>query len=405
MANNSLAPNTTRERSTWERGKQAEFRVAFVRKDGSPIVSLDAAKYPSFAIYTPSGLQIQTGVAQSFGSPGSYRILWTVPVDAELSNDKLAWVLEVVMVDSKKKQYNVQTEFNVVDKQVTSQENRDLILLGIENYPFRVNWRGDAVPFSIAVSAFKSDAPDNADTAPIPIPVTPTGPIIDGDSIAYIYNVPANILKPGMYTFIWQVQETSSSPSEIEYQQLRVIPRTMLQMIPQVKFVTNRFQAAFDLPNFISDADYVEGLQHGLEFINQWHPISFYSYSDLMTQNGMTSPLSSFWIMASAWWVLHSQHLVEANLAFSMSGATTSLDYDRTGPIESAMGRLREEMAQNLTPAKISFGRIKNGIGQLSVRPAQLRNYQGRVYRVEQTTGLGTTSQLYSMMTTLGIAP
>lgn len=397
--------NTTRTRSTWQRGQQAEFRFAFVKRDGSPLVSLDPSKYPSYALYSPSGLQVQTGVAQPFANPGSYRILWTVPVDCELSNDQQSWILQATFLDAKKKQYEIQADFNVVEKQLTSQENRDLVRLGIENNPFRINWRGDAVPFNISVSCFQSDNPDNSDIAPIPLAVMPTGPILEGDSVAYVYDIPGTALKPGMYTVIWNIQETASSPSEIEYQQLRIIPRKLIQMIPQLKFIVGRFQAAFDLPNYISDADYVEGLQHGLEFINQWHPISFYGYNDMMTTNGLTSPLSSFWLMASAWWVLHSQHLVEVGLSFQFSGATTSLDYDRSGGIESAMSRLREEMTQNLTPAKISFNIMRNGIGTLSVRPAQMRSYQNRVIKMESVSGTGQTSQLYSMMAMIGIAP
>lgn len=316
MAN--IAPNTKRERITWQRGQQAEFRCMFQKKDGSPLLPLDAARFPNYSIYSPSGIQVQTGVAQSFGNPGGYRVLWQVPVDCELSNDTASWMLEVSFVDEKKKQYQLHQDFNVVEKQITSQENRDLIRLGVEAAPFRTNWRGDNVPYSIAVSCFKSDAPDDATQAPFPVAVTPTGPIIEGDSIAYTIDVPAGVLKPGMYTFLWNVQETASSATEIEFQQLRVIPLKLLQMIPQVKFIVGRFQAAFDLPNYISDADYAEGLAHGIEYINQWHPISFYSYGDMMTTNGVTSPLSSFWLMASAWWVLHSQHLVEAGLAFSM---------------------------------------------------------------------------------------
>lgn len=403
MAN--IAPNTKRERITWQRGQQAEFRCMFQKKDGSPLLPLDAARFPNYSIYSPSGIQVQTGVAQSFGNPGGYRVLWQVPVDCELSNDTASWMLEVSFVDEKKKQYQLHQDFNVVEKQITSQENRDLIRLGVEAAPFRTNWRGDNVPYSIAVSCFKSDAPDDATQAPFPVAVTPTGPIIEGDSIAYTIDVPAGVLKPGMYTFLWNVQETASSATEIEFQQLRVIPLKLLQMIPQVKFIVGRFQAAFDLPNYISDADYAEGLAHGIEYINQWHPISFYSYGDMMTTNGVTSPLSSFWLMASAWWVLHSQHLVEAGLAFNFSGAATSLDYDRTSPIESAIGRLREEFSQNLTPAKISYGRIKNGIGRLSVRPAQLRSFQNRLFKFESTPGLGTNSQIMTMLTTMGIAP
>lgn len=400
-----LNPNTSRQRQSWQRGQQAEFRFQFLKRDQTPMQTLDAAKYPSFAIYSPAGIQIQTGTAQAFGSPGTYRVLWTIPEDSTLSNDNGTWAITCSFLSDKKKSYEVSYDFDVVEKKAPTQENRDLILLGVENMPFRATWRSDSVPASIQLTAFNSSAPESVDSAPIPVAVTPTGPVYESGSVFYYYDVPVNVMKPGMYTFLWQVQENMSSPSEVEFTQVRIVPKKLLQSIPQVKFIVNRFQAAFDLPNYISDADYVEGLMQGVAKINQWHPLSSYTYNEMIDSMNTPSPLSSFWLMASAWWVLHSQHMVEANLAFNMSGATTTLDYDRTSAIESSIARLQDQFSTNLTPVKISYMRMRQGMGVVGVRPSQLKSYQNRVFLFEKSAGLGNTSQLMTMMTQAGIAP
>jgi hypothetical protein len=396
------------DRNTFQRGTQAEFRFGFTRKGGAPIVPIDPLRFPSFQIENPAGIQVQTGVAQPFGDPGCYQVLWTIPEDAMLSDDQSHWIIKGLLVDTKKKQFEFKHPFRVTEQRKPTQESRDVVLMGIENTPFRATWTGDFVPASISVSCFLSNAPDAPDTSPIPIAVVPSGPIVSNGDIVYYIDLPPTALKAGMYTILWNVQTSATASTDIDYQQLRVITRSVLQFIPQVKFITGRFQAAFDLPNFISDADYVEGLNHGLDFINQWHPISWYTISDMLRSGPNGTPLQNFWIMASAWWVLHSQSMVELGLAFNLSGASTSLDYDRTSGIDAAMGRLREEMTQNLTPAKTAFKYRSQGIGSLSVRPNQLRSYQSRVWRIESGPGNGPngpTSQLMQMLNVLGISP
>jgi hypothetical protein len=398
-------PNTQKVRSTWQLGQQAEFRFKFLRKDSSPIIPVDPTKFPSFAIYAPSGVQVFSGVATPFGSPGGYRVLWTVPVDAELSNDRLAWVLEATLVDAKKKQFTINAEFNVIDKQVTSAEDRDLIKLGVEGMPYRVVWRGDFVPSDLSVSIFRSDYPDQQEFWPIQ-PTTMaglTGPVDSGDSIVYYLDVPGANLKAGLYTILWQVTETVTSPPETEFQQLRLISKNILQLIPQVRFIFGRFTASVNLANYVSDADIIEALWRGLEYINQWHPISYYGPSDIMPRGDTTTPLFGFWMMAAAWYILQSQHLVEAGLAFNLSGATTSLDYDRTSPIESAIGRLREEFTQNLTQAKISYKIRKQGFGHVSLRPARFANLNNRVWQIDKTSGMTGNSQIVNLLTQIGL--
>jgi len=120
-------PNAPRERMTWQRGKQAEFRIKILNKDGTPM-TLDTTKYPAFAIYAPSGALFQQGVMQQFGDPGQYRTLWTIPTNAELSNDRGSWTFEITAIRSKDlKQIQKTMDFNVIEKRTTSSDNRNVV--------------------------------------------------------------------------------------------------------------------------------------------------------------------------------------------------------------------------------------------------------------------------------------
>jgi hypothetical protein len=62
--------------------------------------------------------------------------------------------------------------------------------------------------------------------------------------------------------------------------------------------------------------------------------------------------LNPFLVYAGVWYSLNSQFMLESDLAFSYSGQSVSLDYDRTGPIESEISRVQDYMNEHLTKAK-----------------------------------------------------
>ena len=307
-------PNAPRDRITWQRGKQAEFRIKLLNKDGTPLM-LDTTKYPAFAIYAPSGVMEQQGVMQQFNTPGNYRTLWTVPTNAELSNDKGSWTFEVTAIRSKDlKQVQKTIDFNVVDKRASSSDNRNVVQLGVLGMPHRALWRGDFEPFELTLQVFYSASPDDPNLAPIYIPLTKASltQVVDGDSIAYYYDVPANTIKvSGDYTLLWTVRETETSPTENEFEQVRFIKKSFIRHIPSLRFACERLPLDKDAPQKLSDADLVEALTMGAAQLNMYHPISTY------TAESIPGPLLFHWLLISMRWMLTSQHLVLASQAFN----------------------------------------------------------------------------------------
>ena len=312
--------NSSRVRQTWQRGEQAEFRFSFVNSSGDALVPLDANKYPSYAFVSPSGLQIQTGVAQAYGTPGQYRVLWTIPQDTELSNDEMSWQLQVNFVTARRSQLTHTFDFFVVDKQVTATGRKDLVNLAIQGSPHRLFWRGDFDPVELTLECYASPYADSPDLAPIPhaqaIDKSAMTKVIDGDSIVYYYEIPAssfNLWDPlnNLYTGLWTVRETPLSELQVEYDQFRVIKKTMVQYIQSIRFMVDRFQHRLGTPQHISDGDLCEALTEGLGLFNGWFPVSNYNWTDFPMQ------CSTYWIMLSTWWMLNSQHMLQSQLAFS----------------------------------------------------------------------------------------
>lgn len=383
--------NSSRVRQTWQRGEQAEFRFSFVNSSGDALVPLDANKYPSYAFVSPSGLQIQTGVAQAYGTPGQYRVLWTIPQDTELSNDEMSWQLQVNFVTARRSQLTHTFDFFVVDKQVTATGRKDLVNLAIQGSPHRLFWRGDFDPVELTLECYASPYADNSDLAPIPhaqaIDKSVMTKVIDGDSIVYYYEIPAssfNLWDPlnNLYTGLWTVRETPLSELQVEYDQFRVIKKTMVQYIQSIRFMVDRFQHRLGTPQHISDGDLCEALTEGLGLFNGWFPVSNYNWTDFPMQ------CSTYWIMLSTWWMLNSQHMLMNSISFAFNGQAVTLDYDQTGGIDSAIQRLSEWLNAHITPQKIMISRQRSGVGSLGIRTQRAFGAYNRVLRYDSARGV-----------------
>ncbi len=395
-------PNTQRERKTWQRGQQSEFRIKILNKDGTPM-SLDTTKYPAFGIYAPNGTLFQQGVMQQFGPPGSYRTLWTVPTNVELSNDRASWTFEVTAVRSKDmKQFQMTQDFNVVEKRSASRDNRNVVQLGVAGAPYRAIWRGDFEPESLGLQMYFSDYPEDPTQAPIPVELTKSSftQVIDGNTIAYYYDVPGTSLqRNGDYTIIWNVRETATAPIEMEYEQVRVIKKSIIKHLPSLRFAVERLPMDPDAPQKISDADLMEAMTYGTHSLNSYHPISNYPMDNIPSQ------LQAHWMMLCVRWMLSSQHLVLAAQAFNFSGQTVSLDFDQTGAMEAAISRMDSWIQETLPPAKLATNRLLTSNMALGIRSSRPIGYNNRVFKYEKVNGSGNNSPLLAALSSLGMIP
>lgn len=319
-------PNSQRTRSTYQVGQLAEFKVPVLTTTGAPVELLDASQYPAYAFISPSGVQVQTGVAQVGATPGTYVIQWNIPLQAELSSDERAWQLEITIVTKRRHQVTRVIDFNVVDKQLTGTGRRDIIDVALAGRSYRAIWRGDFDPAELQLECFKTKNPDDVSSAPLAVAVDKSAmtKVIDGDSIAYYFDIPssamtAELVFDNSYTVLWSARETSVSELQQEYQQLRTIQKKGFSRIASVRWMVDRFQHRFGTAQHISDGDVVEALVRGLSNLNQWYPLS--SYSAEMFPDG----LDTFWTLFASQYLLQSQRLLLGNLAFNFCVAEDTL--------------------------------------------------------------------------------
>lgn len=87
-------------------------------------------------------------------------------------------------------------------------------------------------------------------------------------------------------------------------------------------------------------------LNRGLSLFNAVEQITAF------TGVNMTGYMQEAWLICSAYYALAAQLQAEGALAFDFSGQTVSLNIDRTPSIESALGRVENQIENVVKPLK-----------------------------------------------------
>jgi len=300
---------------TFSRDTTAELYVSFF-EDASMTVPLepsDPSKYPSYSICNPDGIVVDTGVTTLVGA-GDYKVSYYIPLDAKLTNDSQKYTIQYTLLTNTNRQIQKEDVFSVCDKTIANEDDREIIGIGIENKPVRISNRFPFQPEELKLEVYQSSAPNREDCALVTEIDKDhiSGPVIEGDSFGYYVDVP--IAKKGDYTALWSIRETVLSEEQHEFKQLRIVEKGMLKHISSLRILIDRFQKRLGAPNAYQDSDLVEFLHKGLQLINSWYPPNVPMIFSICN---MPQAYDVFLMIASGWYGLQSQYLLETDLSFS----------------------------------------------------------------------------------------
>lgn len=377
------------------------FRNAFFADDEltTPLVPLDASRYPSFQIVDINGQIVSSGLATLDGQPGHYRVEFFVPADAAISNDDRRWRLEWLFIDQTNRQFEKTTEFDVRDVEVTTTPVRDIKLLAVCDQPFRVFIRELRRPFSILLNVTDAGGTEMlaenvvypASGAADELVLTE---VVDGETYVYYYDVPSGLFNAGTtYQAVFQIRPTVGSVAEHAFQIIEVPPTLALQYFPALRMCIDKYQKRRKLLQAYQDSDIYEYLTRGLEIVNGWHPITSFQMTSLPNQ------LVPFWLMAGQLWGLNAQFLLETDLSFDFSGQTVTLNYDHTGNIDTAISRATDFIREGLGPAKTSIYRRQAGVGVVGGRPYRYSGLHNFVFPISRMS----SQDFLTMITQIGL--
>jgi len=315
------------------------FRNAFFADadESVPLVPLDASRYPSFQIVDINGQIVSSGLATLDGQPGHYRVEFFVAADAAISNDDRRWRLEWLFVDENNRQFEKTTEFDVRDVEVTATPTRDIKLLAMCDQPLRLFIRELRRPYSVVLNVT-----DTGGTVPIAEGVVWPGSgaadeevlteVVEGETYVYYYDVGPGLLSVGpSYQAVWQIRDSVASVAQHAFQVIEVPPTAILQYMPSLRMVIDKYQKRRQLLQAYQDSDLYEYLIRGLEIVNGWHPLTSFQMTSLPNQ------LVPYWLMAGQLWGLNAQFLLETDLSFDFC-----LDRDSLVRTDRGLVKLRD---------------------------------------------------------------
>ncbi len=409
---------------TLVRGREHTFRMEFWENQEQqiPLVPLDAGRYPSYTIYDPSGLAVQTGVASIDGSAPHYKVLFTPGMDATLTNDDRRWRIDWFFVTDTDRPVQSSEIFDMRDVDVTESEIEEYKTLTLEGDTKRLRLAVDKRPVSIRLQL--ENANDPTDTIlPLPAVFPPSGPnpslteVEEGDRYVYYYDVPPNNpptfegmvagTNGNTYQAIWTVLETPTAEEQHEFQILEVPPRTSLQYFPGLRMVLDKFRKNRQFVQAYQESDIFEYLKRGLQFVNSTNPVHL-----SWTMTSVPSLIQPYWLLAATVWGLNAQHLLETDLQFNFSGQTVTLDYDRTAGIDAGIQRALDLLgggsangALGLPAAKMQLYRKSSSVGSYagrSTRRTGINNWVFPISRDVGGTGMDSNSYL-SLLNQVGL--
>lgn len=132
------------------------------------------------------------------------------------------------------------------------------------------------------------------------------------------------------------------------------------------------------IKNVIPELDYTQGdlmmyLSRGLSLFNALEQITAF------TGMNMTGYMQEAWLICAAYYALAAQLQAEGALAFDFSGQTVSLNIDRTPSIESALGRVENQIENVVRPLKkrLAQAGITSGDGSIGNKPLNAARSRG----------------------------
>ena len=403
------------------RGEESEFKVSFFadQNQTTPLVPIDPS-FPSYTIYDPAGIAIQSGVA-TMVSPGQYRMSFLVPKDAALSyfaqapqqyndqgqgsvqtDDQGRYRMEWQMVTNANQQVNFVEEFDVRDVAVTQSLNRELQHLVLAGDPLRLPFRSTTLPYKVRMRFIirgHEENPVYSASLDQSLPQALQGDlkyVKDGDSYVLYCDIDEGVtLRNTCYMALWTIQESQFSVATTEWQIITSISTSLLPLMTHLRMLVDKFQKRLGRLQSYEDSDLLEYLAEGLRLVNLSYPTTGYR------MDNTPDDLQSLVLLAAGWYALKAQGLLEADLAFNFSGQSVTLSVDRAGALDAAASSMMDMFNQKIGPAKMAYYRRANGVGTVSGRAYSYRNMYNYTYKV--SGGSAANNNLLTVLTKIGL--
>lgn len=326
---------------TLNSGESAQIKYTFPDLDPKP-------GYPTVSILDENDRVVSTFPTVQTQSPGEWASTVTIP-DID-SSDISLYSAKWIIIDQKSNEHVIQIPI-VVHPSTNVQSGDIVVMAGSDSFQFTLpvvlNTPGDC---SITVYKNNDEAFPVADASAITAQVSST-------FVTYEGTIPAASLAPYLISIQYI---TGSNMQQAIFNLWVVTPRMMIASMA-IESAINKARIQQTIPQLdYTQADLLSYLERGLNLFNSYQPAL-----TGFTGTNMQGVLYELWLLCSTYYALGAQTLAEGMLAFDFGGQAVTLSVDRTGPLESALGRIESQMSERIPPAKTMMAKygIRGGSG------------------------------------------
>lgn len=400
--------NYTSSQETAYRGTQKTFEWGFWQDDarlvpsspGNPSVS------PRVQIYTPEGeiyLTAAPPAVRSGSSPGSWLYDFQIPVDAKISSIGKPWEFAAEIILSNGRRETYRTTFGVHDPSTVKTSNTDYFYSVLAGRGVRLMYRSVTrlYALNLCIPEGNSDSRYLLEKAALGGgPYDLKESVSDGVYVYYI-DIPYSRqtgftrcnLREGTWTALWEIQETPSSFLETVFQQIRVLPLSVVTFVPDIRMVVDKLQKRSQSVQSVSDTLVYAGISRGLQLVNSTFPSTSWTYDTVPEM------LQVYVVIGAAYFIYCTQLGLAVDMSFSYSGQQTVLDQDQSGGIEGLLSRYQDHLRTELAAVKMDVLRHMRPVGVVATRPARSRNMFNRVFKVSG----GSSMNVINFLNGLGL--
>lgn len=387
--------------SIYTRGDDAVITVGFFEDadESIPRPPIDSDQ-PTYQITNPSGDVVASGSAVAVEeTPGRYRVVWSVPEDAELSrtSEKYECTLVFIDVSGNTSQYDV--EFDVGPREMTRDTEKDKGYVVFRGRGATFTNRRKREPFSIVVNVYANGDPNREISTVRTLLELPLERLQDGDTFVYRDQIDKEALEANTtYVIMWEIQETETSIPVVETEMLQVLDMTWAPYIHAFDAMVNKVRARATAMQSWSLYEKVECLKQGFNMVNGWHPNN-------VTWTMTTFPhsvLGPYVLFGAQLWAMNMLYQAEGLTQFSFGGQSVTLDYDHTGWVDATYSRAMDYINSNLTRDKTGVMRRASTTAVVTGRPMTAR-WRDRVIVPMASNQSANGATLLQMVSALGL--
>lgn len=339
-------------------GQEVTASAFFTDDKCNPVQPVNPSLYPNYKVIDPMQDMVLAGVGTYNENTGAYDATITIPETASLSLDSSKYHIVWNMVDDNKKEYSYVESFDVVHPSydLTEAKEQQKLVLPITSIEMSLPLPRRVMDVSLKIF-------DKAGTEVISAIPKQMG--LYSEYYIYSTTIPEGIFQSANdYMAVWIMKDSGNTC--VFTQVIHCASLWDMGKISDLRMYLDKVSKAVDTYQGYKDSELYFYLQQGSEYINSvkiptnW---TLESYQTMYQLQGM-----AYWLLEAAKWsALRAQYLAEGDSTFDFSGQPVSLSVDRTGFIESELGRVQGGLENQLPLIKAQVVKNMKPVGHLNL--------------------------------------